>query len=162
MGFIYLGHHKDGHFLRVDLSTVASLVETHAMDSLVSYKYSSSNNADGEAWTEGQPPSKKRSIEQLPVLVILNSDEESDDRESEEERGRDNIIWPFPLQRILTLPRMEAEHSVQRAFIPQTQISQTKVTCEKGTANWNPKSRETVKICQLPRYVKESGIRMHL
>ena len=39
-------------------------------------------------------PSKKRAIEQLPVLVILNSDEESDDRESEEERGRDNMAIP--------------------------------------------------------------------
>ena len=58
MGYIYLGRHKDGHFSRVDLSTVALLVETHAMDSLVSYKYSSSNNSDGEAWTEGQPLQK--------------------------------------------------------------------------------------------------------
>ena len=90
MGLAWNGCYRDAPYSSVVLRPGAWIGEIHVMDSLLSYE-SSSSNSDSERGSGSEPRSKIVAIGEAPVFSVH---EESDNRESKEERGRDNMAIP--------------------------------------------------------------------
>ena len=118
------------------------------MDSLLMYECSSSSS-DGEGEIKADPRLKISAMGETPVVVSVDSDHNLDVEAlrwigAEKATSEDSNAQAD-----------EMKHLVQRASMPQIQITQTKATQENAAANWTAKRR------RLWKYATSSHCSIH-